>query len=585
MEKSNHSSSDKPLFAISTDLIKGTDVNAKLSESGVAPVQDIEEKYLVQETIGQGGMGKICKVDDKNLNRTLAMKILAPKNIKDASIGEAFIEEARITAQLQHPNIIPIHDIGVLPDSGNHFYTMKLVEGESLQEIIDALIEQKPEYLKKYTMHALLTIFRKVCDPLAYAHSKNVIHRDIKPGNIMVGQFGEVLLLDWGLAKYKDADVADRSQQLQKTELSSGHLNDALMTMDGTIKGSLAYLSPEQALADVKDIDHQTDIFLLGATLYHMLTLQPPYSGKSVLEIITKAEEGKFTHPNDTANGARIPEALANIIVKSMAPDKKRRFKSVNEMIRKLDDYLEGRNVSEMRYYNKGETLIKDEDLGDDTFILVDGEVEVIHNIDGKLTVLDTLGKGAVFGELAPLTHDLRSATIRATKNSCVMVISKQLMFDEIRKLPPWLEKVLFTLASKVCSMNDRIHPFILSNCSLPVLKQLLYLFSMSNTNEENQKTVAIERYSLIHEISQNLGLSSARISEVLLILQESGLAEGDHMDRVCITSLQKLTMLIAYIKREENITEGISQSLGEIDIEQIPILDEIYQRMTGLQY
>ena len=543
--------------------------------------RDLEERYDLLDSVGQGGMGVIRSVEDKNLKRTLAMKILAPKYVQDQGVVDAFLEEASITAQLQHPNIIPVHDIGILPESGNHFYTMKLVDGGSLQDVIDKLKNKDEEYVRKYNLYHMVSIFKKVCDAVAYAHSKGVIHRDIKPGNIMVGPFGEVLLLDWGLAKYsgssKEVDI--------KKKLEETNHDNPLMTMDGIIKGSLAYLSPEQANGEIKEIDDQTDIFLLGATFYHMLTLEPPYTSKSMVEIIRKAETGTFTHPNDTEFGSRIPEALVNIIMKSMAADKNERFQTVSELIKKVDDYIEGRNVSQFKTFPKGSMLIEDKKLGDDTFIVISGKVEISRIIDGKETLLETLGRGAVFGELAALTHDIRTAQAKAAEDTQVMIISKQLMFDEIRKLPPWLEKIVFNLASKVSSMNDRIHPFILSNCSLPVLKQLLYLFSIVNSNAENEKTVSIDFEGVLHEISQNLGISTNRIVEVLDVLEEFKLAEKDASQRFCVTNMTDLKNLINYIKREQNITEGISYSLDEISIQKIPFLDEIYQRMASLQY
>ena len=543
--------------------------------------RDLEKRYELMGSVGQGGMGVIRSVEDKNLNRTLAMKILSPKYVEDRSIVEAFLEEASITAQLQHPNIIPVHDIGILPESGNHFYTMKLVDGKSLQEVIDELKAGNEEYKKKYNFNSILSIFRKVCDAVAYAHSKGIIHRDIKPGNIMVGPFGEVLLLDWGLAKYSgEEEEIDIKKRLSETN------HDApLMTMDGIIKGSLAYLSPEQANGEIKEIDHQTDIFLLGATLYHMLTLEPPYTSKNMVEIIRKAETASFTHPNDTEFGKRIPEALVNILMKSMAELKEDRFKTVEELIKKLDDYIEGRNVSQLRTFPKGSMLIEDKEFGDETFIIISGKVEISRIIDGKETLIETLERGAVFGELAALTHDIRTAQVKAIEDTQVMIISKQLMFDEIRKMPPWLEKIVFNLALKVSSMNDRIHPFILSNCSLPVLKQLLYLYSIVNSNSENEKTVAIDYEGILYEISQNLGISTKRIEEVLQVLEEFKMAEKDGSNRFCITSVTDLKYLIAYIKREQNITEGMSYSLDEISISKIPMLDEVYQRMATLQY
>ena len=561
------------------DASRKKSVSANLNKSFSS---NISERYSTSKTVGQGGMGVIRSVTDKNLKRTLAMKILSTKFIGDENVTNAFIEEAKITAQLQHPNIIPVHDIGLNDEDGSYFYTMKLVDGESLQDIIDKLKQDDPEYTRKYNIFTLLNIFHKVCDAVSYAHFKGIIHRDIKPGNVMVGPYGEVLLLDWGLAKYNGKE---EEQILVKERLSETHIDSPLMTMDGIIKGSLAYLSPEQAIGEIKEIDHQTDIFLLGATLYHMLTLEAPYQSKDMVEIIYKAENGQFTHPNATRHGARIPEAIANLINKAMSLDKETRFQTVEEMINKLTDYIEARNVSDYRVYNKGDQLINVNDLGDDTFIIISGKVEISRIIDGKSTVIETLEPGAVFGELAPLTHSLRSATATATEKVEVMVISKQLMFDELRKLPPWLEKIVFNLAGKVNSMNDSIHPFLLSNCSLPVLKQLLYLFNLVNTNPDNKKTVSIEFLGIIHEISQNLGLSAIRIEEVIDVLIEYKFAFRENNERLSIASLSNLQDLITYIKREQNITEGVDYTAVEIDIQKVPVLDEIYQRMAQLIY
>ena len=163
-------------------------------------------RYIFKKELASGGMGQIITIYDQDLRRISAMKVISPALISQEQKLLSFIEEARLTAHLEHPNIIPVHEIGLQGKTGCPYYTMKLVEGESLNNIIYQLTEGNRSYLRDYPRHTLLNIFRKVCDAVAYAHSRGVIHRDIKPENIMVGQFGEVVLMDWGLAKPVDQE-------------------------------------------------------------------------------------------------------------------------------------------------------------------------------------------------------------------------------------------------------------------------------------------------------------------------------------------------------------------------------------------
>ncbi len=184
------------------------------------------QRYITEKEIGRGAMGIINKVYDQDLMRITAMKIIQPQIVDMYSRFNAFVSEARLTAELEHPNIVPIHQLGIIDDTGSPFYTMKLVDGEPLHEIIEKL---------------------GVCNAIAYAHSHMVIHRDIKPENIMIGQFGEVLVMDWGLAKKlgdNDGDISDAKREISDTR-------NMLKTQDGMIKGSPAYISPEQAYGEI----------------------------------------------------------------------------------------------------------------------------------------------------------------------------------------------------------------------------------------------------------------------------------------------------------------------------------------------
>ena len=184
-----------PFHSDDSETLLPEDIVARLLER-----KEGSEKYLVGEKVAQGGMGAIYKVHDQDLQRTSVLKVILPNTMEDVLLFRRFIEEARITGQLEHPNIIPVHELGVL-GANKLFFSMKYVKGEALGSILRKTRDVDPNYIKKFSLYTRLTIFRKVCDAVAYAHSKKIIHRDIKPDNIMVGEYGEVLLMDWGLAR------------------------------------------------------------------------------------------------------------------------------------------------------------------------------------------------------------------------------------------------------------------------------------------------------------------------------------------------------------------------------------------------
>ena len=189
-------------------------------------------------------MGAVLSAVDQKLARSVAMKVMLRRNASEEE-EQRFLQEARVLGQLAHPNIVPVHDLGT-DVQGRHFYTMKLVQGVTLHEILGKLKAGDQETVAKYPLNALLTVFQKVCDAVAFAHSRGIIHRDLKPQNIMVGEFGEVLVMDWGLAKHLDDEhhaktEADRAQAIEGfTELSDAELaaGSGSLTLEGAVMGS-----------------------------------------------------------------------------------------------------------------------------------------------------------------------------------------------------------------------------------------------------------------------------------------------------------------------------------------------------------
>jgi eukaryotic-like serine/threonine-protein kinase len=221
--------------------------------------------YELLEEIGRGGMGVVLRCRDGALNRDLAIKVLQDCYRDRPDLVSRFIEEARITGQLQHPFIVPVHELGTLPD-GRPYFAMKLVEGRTLAE----LLQERPDPAQDQPR--LLQIFEHICQTIAYAHSKAVIHRDLKPSNVMVGTFGEVQVMDWGLAK---AGVG--SQESGVTDQESGAVGQ---TQAGAVLGTLAYMPPEQARGELTLVSRRSDVFGLGAILCEILTGAPPYTGE-----------------------------------------------------------------------------------------------------------------------------------------------------------------------------------------------------------------------------------------------------------------------------------------------------------------
>ena len=333
----------------------------------------LEEKYQIGERIARGGMGDVRSVKDVNCQRDVAMKVLHGLDRKAPKRVYRFIREAQITAQLEHPNIVPIYDLSTDPD-GNVFYTMKKVQGTTLEEILDELKEKNPSVINTYPLSRLLTIFQGICHAVAYAHSKGVIHRDLKPNNIMIGKYGEVLVMDWGLAKVLGStSILDTEQLLEdevdiQSKLTHGTINEkthtSYKTRLGECMGTLGYMSPEQGEGRVNEINQLSDIFSLGVILYKILTLLHPTIGRRPSDLIDMLRKGEIPAPekfyeklaNDKKLLARdiiitppvhcpyqkVPSSLSAVTMKAIAFKPIDRYHTVTELQEEISRYQSG---------------------------------------------------------------------------------------------------------------------------------------------------------------------------------------------------------------------------------------------------
>jgi serine/threonine protein kinase len=341
-------------------------------------------------------------------------------------------------ARLDHPNIVPVHDL-VVEERRTGYIVMKLVRGRTLEAIVTESQdqtrdrEQAPDLL-----HNHLSVFLKVCDALAFAHSRGVIHCDLKPANIMVGEFGEVYLMDWGIASQKSEEVQVSQPGVRKNT-----------------RGTPAYMSPEQAAGRVEGVTERTDIFGLGAVLYFILTGRPPFEAKTATQSLARAKSGNF---EDLEQAAAVPPppGLTRIVRKAMASDPQDRFARVLELRDSVETVLRGDWSLPTKVFPSGSVIVKEGDWADAAYIIVRGRCAVWKTINGEKRELRTLEPGAVFGETGILSGDVRTATVEAIGEVMVKVVTRDLFRGQLGS-DTWLGKFVMALAERFRELDKKL--------------------------------------------------------------------------------------------------------------------------------
>jgi serine/threonine-protein kinase len=371
--------------------------------------------------IGRGGMSIVRRVFDTAIGRDVAVKEL-PAESADDDRGR-FLEEARTVGQLDHPNIPPVYDIERDHDGAVSRMIMKLVRGRTLASMIHAKAEPP---LSGQDLEDVLSVFLKVCDAVAFAHSRGVIHRDLKPENIMVGEFGEVYVMDWGLALVRGTPLAE-SAPIVLVPRAPDSFDET-----GSLMGTINRMAPEQAWGRLREIDERTDVFGLGGILYECLTLASPYRAAADLESLELARAGLVPAPSELLPECVFPDALCRIAVKALARAPEDRYQSVLELKRDVESFLRGGGWFVAQRFAADAVIIRQGDVGDFAYIVQGGRCEVYRDVDGTRTVIRTIGPGEVFGEIGLFTSAKRTASVRALTDVSALLVTRASLNREL---------------------------------------------------------------------------------------------------------------------------------------------------------
>jgi serine/threonine-protein kinase len=410
--------------------ISGDQVTRVRGEAGVAPpagavadampMQSVPDRYQYLAPISAGGMGSVHAVRDLGLLRIAAMKILAPDLASRPREVQRFVREAQITAQLDHPNIAPVYEIGT-DRSGNRYFTMKRIEGDTLA---DWIVRSGRQAGFSESLSDMMAAFLKVCEAVAFAHSRGVLHCDIKPGNILVGTFGQVYLVDWGLA------IVTPTRSMPSALSPLVVTGDANLDVGGGPCGTPSFMSPEQAMGARARFDERTDVFGLGAVLYNILTAVPPYDSDDLATCLDKATACVVTFPPGDPT-APLPIGLCRIVKHAMARDPNDRYQTVAEMKKDIEMTMRGFPLS-AETFPPGTRIVVEGEPGDCAYIVTRGTCVAYKTVDAQKVVLRELGPNSVFGETAVLSGGVRTATVEAVDEVVAKVVPRQLLEENL---------------------------------------------------------------------------------------------------------------------------------------------------------
>ena len=400
-------------------------------------------RFETRSLLGEGGMGKVYLAFDHLMLREVALKTLREDLAESEELQHQFVQEAQLTGQLDHPNVLPVYELKTSGEGAAPSVIVKLVDGETYLQLIEQL-HASPTDAKLYEA---LQAFLKVCDAMSFAHERRVIHCDLKPDNIMVGKHGQVYVMDWGVAFLQGAEAAPVGDSgAERTRRRSHGLRSS------SLGGTLAYMAPEQLTGDRGAIGATTDVYGLGGVLCVLLTGKPPRQEAS--GVADWHETPSLEHRRAMPE---VPPELCRIAERALSPAQADRFQSVDELKREMEAFMAGGGWFATRHYLAGDVIIREGDSGSKAFIISSGICDVFRGTpEGPRQFIRSMGPGDTFGELSVLTGKPRSATVIAQTDVSLRLVTLVALDRELKRNPV-LASFMSAVTSRFADLESRL--------------------------------------------------------------------------------------------------------------------------------